>query len=114
MRCAKENSVKIAGFFEERGGTVLRFSLPVVPVFINTIMKYSGDRNEVRPILESPFRQNNQNCLKVNEIEPLKTEKVLELSLKSPGISFSCFCMNPVSSLIMCSRLSGYFATINR
>ena len=35
----RENCVKIAGFVEGRGGTVLRFSLPVVPVFINTIMK---------------------------------------------------------------------------
>ena len=39
MRCGKENCVKIAGFVEERGGTVLPFNLPVVPVFINTIMK---------------------------------------------------------------------------
>ena len=36
---ARKKTVKIAGFVEELGGMVLRFSLPVVPVFINTIMK---------------------------------------------------------------------------
>ena len=43
MRCVKENGVKIAGFVEERGGTVLLFSLLVV------IYQY---HNENIPVIE--------------------------------------------------------------
>ena len=89
--------MKIAGFVEERGGggggTVLQFSVPILPVFINTIMKYSGDRNEVWPISESPFPAKTiKNCLKINEIESLKTEKSLNfvfMFLNEPCGGFS-------------------------
>ena len=62
--------------------------------------------NELIPVLEIKYdlfpihrfrrteSESNKYWLKVDEIESLKTEKFLELSWKSPGMTFSCFCMN--------------------
>ena len=55
---------------------MLRFSLLVVPVFIDTIMKIFCVRNKVRPVSDLPLPAKTiKNWLKVNEIESLKTEK---------------------------------------
>ena len=99
MRRAKENCVKIPGFIEERGGHGAQIQF----TGSSGICQY---HNENIPVIEMKcdlfpncrFRQ------KQSKID-LKLKKVLELSWKSTGISFSCFCTNPDHSTLLCSTL---------